>query len=270
MDTIRTRWVRKWIVGLVSICALGLNLCLAEDNALQPMPDKILDGRIDIIWRGSADKKNVALTFDDGPVPAYTLKILDTLKKFKVRATFFVIGQSAEAHPEIIKRMAMEGHEIENHTYTHPYLTWINAKEIRQEIKRCHQTIIHTSGITPRFFRPPFQVYDARVMQALRDYSEYDICLWSIALEHHEVKTPDAMVSRVMREAYPGMIILAHDGRSQSNRRPTVEAIPLLIEGLKREGYHFVTLREMLGVEEQKVNKTNDPKVNKINKDKIN
>ncbi|HEX2953503.1 MAG TPA: polysaccharide deacetylase family protein [Bacillota bacterium] len=260
MEKTKKPTMRKWTVGLILACSLGLNIWLAKDNALMRIPDKKPEGRIDIIWHGPEDHKNVALTFDDGPVPEYTLKVLDTLKRFKVHATFFVVGQYAEAHPEIIKRMIAEGHEVENHTYVHPYLTWISTKETREEVQRCHEAITRITGIPPRFFRPPHQIYDARVITALRHYPEYDICLWSVALEHREAKTPKAMALRVIHEAHPGTIILAHDGRIQSDRRMTVAAIPLVIRGYKRKGLQFVTLKEMFSLKSTGTNQDEEPR----------
>lgn len=234
-----------WIIAAILVIALSLNYFLANDNVLLRIPDKRPQGLLDVIWHGPEDAKTVALTFDDGPVPAYTPKILDILKKYHVHATFFVVGQYAESHPEIIHRMVVEGHEVENHTYDHPILTSISIKSMRNEIAHCHWVIGKLTGKEPHFFRPPHEIFDARLIQALKDFPNYDICLWSVALEHHEVKTPKAMADRVLAQDYNGEIILAHDGRVMSNRRTTVAAIPYLIKGFKKKGYSFKTLREM-------------------------
>lgn len=208
----------------------------------QALPE---EGNLDIIWHGPEDKPWVALTFDDGPTLQYTARVLDILRNEKIHATFFVVGQSAKKYPGLIRRMVREGHEVENHTYAHPYLTNLTMPQIRDEIRRGHDIIRKLTGREPIYFRPPRQLYDSRVLYALREIGHYDMCLWSFALEHHEVPTPNAMIHRASQYARKGEIILAHDGQSQSNREATLASLPKLIELYKKKGCRFVTIKEM-------------------------
>lgn len=188
-------------------------------------------------------QKLVALTFDDGPDPNYTPSVLAILKKYNIKATFFVIGKSAEAHPVIIKQMLANGNEVENHTYTHPNLRSDSGLKTEEEIRRCDKTLLKLTGRHAHYFRPPKGLFKNETIE-IAAANDYRVVLWTICIEHHRSKTPADMAERIVKAAKPGMIILAHDGRL--NREKTVEALPQVITEYQKMGYQFVTLDKLM------------------------
>ncbi|CFX86399.1 Polysaccharide deacetylase [Syntrophomonas zehnderi OL-4] len=188
-------------------------------------------------------QKLVALTFDDGPDPLYTPAILEILKNYQLQATFFVVGENAQAYPELLIRMIEAGHEVENHTYTHPDLSRASHLKIEAEIERNDQVIYKITGTKAQFFRPPKKLFRRETI-AIAEAKGYKTVLWSICVENSRAATPLKMAKRVIKSAKPGMIILAHDGRL--NRNKTVAALPLIIKEYQKLGYRFVTLEELL------------------------
>ncbi|MGE5415755.1 MAG: polysaccharide deacetylase family protein [Acidobacteriota bacterium] len=241
----------KWSATIVVIFVLiGLSFLQLD----QKLPDDSELGKIVFLIKtnftpklvttvDTDGKKLVALTFDDGPDPRFTPKVLDILKKYNIKATFFVIGQSAEKNPSLISRQIKEGHEIENHTYTHPDLQKDNGFRIDEEILECQFTIEDLTHRRPVYFRPPKKLFNKEIID-LADLNGYQTILWSIGVEHNGSKTIEDMAQRVIDDAHPGMIILAHDGRLDRTR--TVEALPFIIEAYQKEGYKFITLEELM------------------------
>lgn len=195
------------------------------------------------IFRGPSQEKVVALTFDDGPDPAYTPRILAILKKSGVRATFFVVGENVDRYPDLARRELAEGHMLGNHTFSHPNLTQVPIDQARSEISNCEFAIRRNTGNAPKLFRPPKGFLSVKTIQLISQMN-YQPVIWSLAVEHSDAPTPAAMASRVFAKIQPGMIILAHDGRL--NRENTVRALPYIISGLKARGYRFITVDEMI------------------------
>ncbi len=189
--------------------------------------------------------KVVALTFDDGPHPVYTPKILDILRRYNVKATFFLIGKRVERFPQLAQRIVSEGHEVGNHTYSHPSdLPKENWDEVRLEIEKCSAAIERVTGVRPKFFRPPKGFLNYKVL-TLAQVEGYTLVFWTVSADHKDAPTPQAMAQRVLKLVHPCAIILMHDGRIPS-RWKDVKALPLIIEGLQRRGYKFVTISELL------------------------
>jgi peptidoglycan/xylan/chitin deacetylase (PgdA/CDA1 family) len=176
----------------------------------------------------------VRLTFDDGPVRANTPGILDVLSKYKVRATFFVIGQRARRYPHLVKREYREGHSVQNHTYTHPDLTTLGSVETRRELRATNRAIRAAGVPRPYRFRPPHGATNARVRGVGASLGLVQT-LWSV--DPHDWANPPAseICSRVVTNVRAGSIVLLHDG-SGSN---TVEALPCIIKRLRTQGYRF-------------------------------
>ncbi|MFA4016677.1 MAG: hypothetical protein RUDDFDWM_001787 [Candidatus Fervidibacterota bacterium] len=189
--------------------------------------------------------KLVALTFDDGPDPRWTPLVLEALKQYKVRATFFIIGKQAELYPELVKRIYSEGHELGNHTYSHPkHMQKESFEELRKEIERCNEVIERITGVRPKLFRPPMGLLNYLIHTAAQ-VEGLTVVYWTVSADHQDAPTPQAMVERVMRLIHPFAIILMHDGRTKE-RWKDVKALPMIIEGLKKRGYQFVTVSELL------------------------
>jgi peptidoglycan/xylan/chitin deacetylase (PgdA/CDA1 family) len=187
----------------------------------------------------------VALTFDDGPSVPYTGQVLDILRKNHIHATFFLCGANAERYPDLVRRIKAEGHEIGNHTYSHPYLYLMDRDKIAEEIDRTQDVIQKISGRRPRLFRPPFGVRWFSLWPLLRERG-LTMVLWSIRGYDGDLGAP-AIAQRTLSQLQPGGIILLHDGfethaPGQVDRSATVRALPAIISGIRRAGYRFVPI----------------------------
>ncbi len=194
-----------------------------------------------------AKDKLIALTFDDGPWPGYTAQILDILKKNNTKATFFVVGQVLQHHPDLGKRIVAEGHIIGNHTWNHWY-HFFNKQAASVEIDRTADLIYKTTGTKTTLFRPPGGI----LHNGLADYAkskDYTVIMWSADSIDYALPSPPTLVSRVVRQASPGGIVLLHDGGGP--RKNTVAALPAMISRLRKKGYRFVTIPELLEHEEK-------------------
>jgi peptidoglycan/xylan/chitin deacetylase (PgdA/CDA1 family) len=191
-------------------------------------------------YRGDPSKKQVALTFDDGPHPAWTPKLLAVLKKYHVKATFFVVGMRAEKNPELIRQEVADGHCIANHTYHHNRLAKDPVAMVSAEIQQCSAVIKQITGKAPRFFRPPGGTFDTQVTDTV-DSLGYLTVLWTVNTGDFERPTAQVIEDRALRGVRNGAIFLFHDGVPQ-----TIEALPEIITKLRAQGYEFVTIDEMV------------------------
>ncbi|MCX5748731.1 MAG: polysaccharide deacetylase family protein [Candidatus Saganbacteria bacterium] len=205
-----------------------------------------------VIWKGPADKKEIALTFDDGPKPEYSQKVLDILTRYTVKATFFVVGKEAKDFPDIIMRMNDEGHEIGNHTYTHRNISVMPEEALKKELTKTNTVIFDITGKYPGLFRPPggdfvFRTRSVASKCGLRQVN------WSVNagdfvkmtrdfdLDEDYEKTGRKLADSVIAKAGNGDIILFHNGSEE-----TIRALPLIIESLRAKGYEFVTVSKMM------------------------
>lgn len=185
----------------------------------------------------------IALTFDDGPHCKYTAEILDILKEYNVKATFFVIGSNASKYPELIERELCEGHEVENHTYSHVYLKKLSDDEIKNQLAESESVVTGIADYTTRLIRPPGGIYDDRLLSIASELG-YGIVLWSVDTRDWEHKPPAKIIECVLRDVCPGDIILMHDFIGRNS--PTPEALRVIIPRLKEMGYSFVTVSELM------------------------
>ncbi|MEU3184206.1 polysaccharide deacetylase family protein [Streptomyces sp. NPDC006923] len=182
----------------------------------------------------------IALTFDAGPSED-TPRLLDILKEKKVHATFFLLGKNhVVPHPDLVRRMAREGHEVGNHTWTHQRLTDLDADGIREELSRTQDAIAALTGRTPTLMRPPQGRTDREVSDVCRDLGLAQV-LWSATAKDYATTDSQLIEDRILDAAGPDGIILLHD-----IYRGTVPAVPAIIDELKRRGYTFVTVPELL------------------------
>ena len=179
----------------------------------------------------------IALTFDDGPSAAWTPALLDGLKERGVKATFFLIGENADKNPEIVKRMAEEGHLIGNHTYHHVELTKVSENEARLELADTSAVIVRITGKEPEYMRPPFGAWQRKLEQEIRMLP----VLWTIDPLDWTTENQDEIVNKVVTEAEENDIILLHDCYKSS-----VEAGLRIVDILQEEGFVFVTVDELL------------------------
>lgn len=185
----------------------------------------------------------VAITFDDGPHPQNTPRLLDILRARNIKATFYVIGRSVDLHPQIVRRTVAEGHEIGNHSHTHRLLSKLGDSELRMEMSRCQDAIGRAAGVRPRTMRPPYGGLTQRQRELVHAEFGYPTILWSVDPLDWKRPGPSVVTSRILSGASPGGIILGHDLHSQ-----TVDAMPATLDGLLRRGYQFVTVSQLLAM----------------------
>lgn len=193
---------------------------------------------------GPRDKKVIALTFDDGPHPKETDKVLDVLKKYDVKATFFIAGKHANWYQKPLIRASEEGHELGNHTFTHPDISNLSSSQIQGEIKQCEDILEKLTGEKPTLFRPPYGSYRKEALAQIAKDCGYKIILWS-TLDARDWQNPPAskIASTITNNAKNGDIILLHDYATDN----TVEALEILIPEMKSKGFEFVTVSQLLG-----------------------
>jgi peptidoglycan/xylan/chitin deacetylase (PgdA/CDA1 family) len=188
----------------------------------------------------------VALTFDDGPSVPYTGQILDELKREHVHATFFLCGRNAVAHPELVRRILAEGHEIGNHTWSHPWLYLMSRDKIADEIDRTQDALEKITGRRPTLFRPPFGVRWFTLWPLLRERG-LTMVMWSDR-GYDGDRDARGITKATLDRLSPGAIILLHDGfethaAAEIDRSATVQALPAIIAGARVAGYRFGALR---------------------------
>ncbi|MDR3542499.1 MAG: polysaccharide deacetylase family protein [Desulfosporosinus sp.] len=183
-------------------------------------------------------QKVIALTFDDGPDSDFTEAILDILNQKHVKATFFVIGKNVSQNPSLLRRMVTEGHEIGNHGYTHSY----GQRTLTDELKQTDQSVYSATGTHTHFYRPPGGYVTKNQIEMIKDQG-YVVTLWSVDSRDWRRPGVEGIVSNVAQKAFPGAIVLLHDGGGY--RSQTVSAVERLIDQLNAEVYRFVTLSEL-------------------------
>ena len=188
--------------------------------------------------------KYVAMTFDDGPHPANTPRLLGMLRERNIKATFYVIGQSVAAHPGVLRQTVADGHEIGNHTQTHRWLTKLDDNALRWEIEHSNRAIQAAAPCTVRTMRPPYGAITERQKAIIyRDFG-YPTILWSVDPHDWKRPGPSVVANRIIRSTHQGAIILAHDLHAS-----TVSAMPQALDELLYQGYKFVTVSQLLSLQ---------------------
>jgi 2,3-diketo-5-methylthio-1-phosphopentane phosphatase len=197
-------------------------------------------------WRGRTDTASVALTFDDGPSED-TERILDVLRAYDLKATFFMLGRQVELFPELARRVVADGHEIGNHSYSHPIYLFRSHGATRLQIERAQKIITDVTGTQPRLARPPCGVRTPAYFAAARRLGLRTV-QWDVAGFDWKARTSAEIAESVLRDASPGSIILLHDADSalKRDRSATVAALPIIIEGLQARGLKIVPLTQLL------------------------
>ncbi|MHC5599645.1 MAG: polysaccharide deacetylase family protein [Nostoc sp.] len=193
------------------------------------------------------EQKVIALTFDDGPWTESTAQVLDILKQNQIKGTFFLIGQNVKNYPALVKREIAEGHVIGNHTWHHWY-QYLNPQAAAYEIDHTADLIYQVTGIKTNLFRPPGGIMHNGVADYARN-SKYAIILWSSDSVDYSRPAVPKLINNVFRKAKPGGIVLMHDGGG--NRSKTVQALPEIIANFRKQGYTFVTIPELLEMQDK-------------------
>jgi len=187
------------------------------------------------------DSPYIAMTFDDGPSAVLTPKLLDLLAAHHIKATFFVIGENVAEHPEIVSRAAREGHEIGNHSWSHPNLGKMSDESVRRQLRQTDDAIKSATGNRPTLMRPPYGSITAREKRWIHDEFGYDIILWDVDPYDWKRPGPAVVRARILKETRPGSIVLSHDIHPG-----TIEAMPSTFDELEAKGFKFVTVSELI------------------------
>jgi len=234
-----------WKLPMLWICLLSL-LNAGFDGPPAQKNRAYYEARGEIVWEVPTDEKVIALTFDDGPDPQNTPKILDLLKHYDAKATFFTLGSRVMRFPDIARRAVAEGHELSNHTYSHLYYRkGMDRQRYFDDVRKAQQAIAQVTGKIPHLFRPPGGYYNDSVVEAAKQVNAL-VVLWSWHQDTRDWRSPgvQAIVNKVLNNARNGDIVLFHDhldGKSQ-----TVEALKQILPELKARGYRFITVSDLL------------------------
>lgn len=194
-----------------------------------------------VVRRGRTSEKLIALTFDDGPNPSITPRLLDALARNDVKATFFVVGRNARAYPNLIRRIEREGHLLANHSDNHPNMARMGEPRIRRELDAVDEALAGAGQPAPAFFRPPYGAMGSALKEVCRETGR-TIVLWSIDTNDWRKPAASKMLRHILNNARPGDVVLMHDIHPQC-----VEIIDPLAEAMREAGYRFVLLDELFG-----------------------
>lgn len=245
----RTKFAKSFISLLIIVLLIGIVI-----TAFVTFFDQATLVRKGTIYHVAVPQKVVALTFDDGPSLEWTPLILDQLKKLNIKATFFMIGEHVAKYPDIARRLVEEGHDIGNHTYTHHGLINYKMEQLVQQIQDTEKIIKQATGKTTQYFRPP-KAWLTNAEKAAIKSMGYKIVLWTLNskdwVNFHDKYTTKYLLHHIK----PGDIILFHDGGGAfktegGDRSETLKTIALLARKLSERGYRFVTITELLNMQE--------------------
>lgn len=196
--------------------------------------------------------KVIALTFDDVPDPRFTPQLLDILKTYHVKATFFVVGSRAEKHPALVKRMIREGHAVGNHSYNHPQFVKLTMNDFRAQIIQTENIIQTLAGYKPKLIRPPYGDISEQQLKWAK-YHGYKLVNWNVDSLDWKGLSKAQVRNNILSQAGKGAIVLQHGGGGHgSNLRGTVQALPEVITIMRKRGYTFVTVPQLLQVSKNK------------------
>ncbi len=224
---------------LVWISCLILLILFLQEEAISIETEEDIFGLnlVRSLGGNSQVRKEVALTFDDAPSP-FTKEVLKILDNYGVSATFFLVGSQVEKSPEVARQIVAAGHEIGNHSFSHCWSSDDSVETLVEDIKRAEEAIYRATGQVPLYFRPPGGMVNNKVKEACGQ-TGYGILLWWVD-SRDWLLTEEEILEKVKKEVKDGAIILFH------NLATTVEVLPQVIEDLRREGYKFVTISQLL------------------------
>jgi peptidoglycan/xylan/chitin deacetylase (PgdA/CDA1 family) len=199
-----------------------------------------------VVLRGPATRRAVAITFDDGPDPVSTPRILGILAEEQVIATFFLIGNRAEIYPQLVSAIAAHGHEIGNHSFSHAHLDRMDISQVQAELLQTNRVLEQVTRRPVRLFRPPYGRFDEEVVAAAHRAGLRTV-LWSVDSRDWDGRPVSSIHARVLPNLAPGAIILLHcAGGATEDFSQTVAALPGIIRGIKEQGYEFLTVSQLL------------------------
>ena len=241
----KRKLIRKITLGFLTFAIIINTLSfVCSADAIQDQNNET--PKVVIHRKHENSEMKIALTFDDGPHPRYTPKILEILKKYDIKATFFTVGINAYYYPETYKSVLDSGHEIGNHTYTHPKVSKIEKGRLRREIEDCEDILYELAEYKTKLFRPPEGMIDSDILDLISDL-DYSIILWDIDTRDWAHTPAEIIADNVINNISSGDIILMHDYIGVNS--PTCDALELFIPELLKKGYKFVVISELIGTE---------------------
>lgn len=228
MATARTIFFGCAVV-LVVLFGIGANRFVALDEI--------------VVKRAATAEKVVAVTVDDGPHDKATPRMLEALRDMGIKATFFILGKSAEEYPELVRRAIAEGHEVATHGYSHRNMARMSRTQCEEEWEKAERVLTEL-GAKVNLFRPPGGAYGQSLVEGAKDRG-YHIVLWDVDPRDWQVPSADTITERIMADVRPGSIILLHDGQYPIH---SADALRKVAERLKADGYSFVTVSELMGI----------------------
>src|SRR6266700_6354153 len=235
------------VCRLLLFCLAGLIVHEVRAESAVPAHDAARDNRGPAVESSitfssvHVDGPCIAMTFDDGPSAALTPKLLDLLAAHHIKATFFVIGENVAEHPEIVARAAREGHEIGNHSWSHPNFGKMSDDNVRSQLRRTDDAIRSATGGRPTLMRPPYGSITSREKRWIHDEFGYRVILWDVDPLDWKRPGPAVVRNRILKETQPGSIVLSHDIHPG-----TIEAMPSTLDALEGKGFKFVTVSELI------------------------
>lgn len=196
-----------------------------------------------VVSRAATQEKIVAVTIDDGPHDKATPRMLEALRDTGIKATFFILGKSAEEYPDLVRQVIADGHEIATHGYSHRNMARMSRAECEEEWEKAEH-VLAEFGVQTDLFRPPGGAYGEVLVEGAKERG-YHIILWDVDPRDWQVPSDDTIVERIMAEVRPGSIILLHDGQYPIH---SADALRKVADRLKADGYSFVTVSEMMGM----------------------
>ena len=219
-----------------------------EDEPKPALPDTATLPRVlpanhkSVYSRCETELKLIAITFDDGPDPVLTPRLLDLLKERSIHATFFLVGKNAAAFPEVVRRIVEEGHEVANHSWSHPLLTQLGQEGVESQLRRTHDAIIKACGTAPLLYRPPYGAVRLSQRTRIEKSFGYPAILWDVdPQDWKHPRNAQKVYDSILSLTRPGSIILCHD-----IHETTVAAMPNTLDDLTARGYRFTTVTQLI------------------------
>ena len=238
--------MKFFILTKKSVTAMGICLLVAvlagivSLGAVTSVAPTVAKPREIPIYCVDTNEKKVAISFDAAWGNEQTEQLLNILDKYKVKTTFFLVGEWVDKYPDSVKEIAKRGHDVENHSNTHAYMTKISESEMNEEIVKCNEKIQKLTGKCPTLFRPPYGDYNNAVVKAVKSNNMYCI-QWDVDSLDWQDPSPQQIVDNITKKLKNGSIVLLHNGATH-----TPEALPLVIEAILNEGYDIVPISEII------------------------
>lgn len=232
---------KKKLIGFgISLAAFVLAVFISVSSISEAVEASATQREIPIYCVERQDKV-VSISFDAAWGNEQTQTLLDILARYNVKSTFFLVGQWVEKYPESVKAIAAAGHDVGNHSSTHPQMSQLSHSKMMEEIKGCNSKVKELIGKEPTLFRPPYGDYNNEVVRAVRDDAKMYCVQWDVDSLDWKDPTPKEMTNRVLSKIQSGSIVLMHNGAKN-----TPEALPMIIEGIIAQGYKIVPVSEIL------------------------